>query len=68
MIGSTIAHSFALVAAIGAERVIIALAVIVALTVMVIAKDLDGNVVIGIFSALIGYVVGAGHEAAKAGP
>lgn len=62
---STIAHGVMIVAAMGWDRLLLALACLTAVVVLAVAGKIDGQATIGILSAIVGYVVGAGHEAAK---
>lgn len=57
-----------LVAGMGWDRMILAVLILVAVTVLVVTGDLPSEAAVGIYSAVLGYVVGAGHEAAKPTP
>lgn len=62
---STITHGVAIVAAMGWDKLLLALACLTAVVVLAVSDKIDGQATIGILSAIVGYVVGAGHEAAK---
>jgi hypothetical protein len=61
----TIAHGIAVVAGMGWDRLVLACFVVAAVVVLAVTDKIDAQAVIGILSAIVGYVVGAGHEAAK---
>ena len=65
LIATTAVHGAAVVAAMGWDRLILALAVIASVVALTIADRISGEATIGILSAIVGYVVGAGHQAAK---
>lgn len=64
-VAGTVLAAGTLVARMGWDRLVLALAVLAAVTYLTVVGRVDSEAAIGIYSALVGYVVGAGHEAAK---
>lgn len=64
----TATASGALLVAMGLDRLIIAGGVLVAVTVLTFSGKVDVTTFVAIVGPLVGYVVGAGHEASKSSP
>lgn len=64
-LASSLHHGVMLVITMGWDRLVLAVAIIIAVVVLTLAGKITGEATIGILSAIVGYVVGAGHEAAK---
>jgi hypothetical protein len=62
---ASVTQGAAMVAAMGWDRVLLALACIVAVTVLTLANKLDTTAFVAIVGPIAGYVIGAGHEAVK---
>lgn len=65
MTGATIVAAASLAAGMGFERLVLALSIVVSVTILTVSGRLEAEAAVAIYSALVGYLVGAGHEAAK---
>jgi len=62
----TAVHAAAIVGALGWDRLVLTLAVIGSVVVLTMSDKITGEACVGILSAVVGYLVGAGHEAQQA--
>lgn len=62
---ASVSSGVSLVVAMGWDRLTLALACVASITILAATGKVDGTAAVGIISALVGYVVGAGHESVR---
>lgn len=64
---ASVSSGVSIFAAIGWDRLTLGIGVLIAITALTFADKISAEAAIGIYSAIAGYVVGAGHESVRKG-